>query len=168
MSWDWGAGDEPVLVDLMCVNGKQSESSRGSLEFGAGLSWAGAPAIFRRTSALGRSGDAAIAPIVTSFETGETPFISWPGRDDVATPPNDPDDPIGTVTTTPVLFDIPVTTSTTTSLTASIAAPPGVRMDGPALLDPIDVSETLVPEPSTWILLVTGLCFAWRFRRRHR
>lgn len=169
MSWDWDPGDDPVLVYLVCVNRERSRSSLGGLEFGAGLSWAGAPAIFRRTSARGQSGDAVIAPIVTEFEIGETPFISWPIQDDIGPPPNDPDDPIGTVNSTPMLFDIPVTTSTTTSLTASIDSPPGAGIDGPALLDdPIDPSGSLpVPEPSTWILIVTGLGFAWRFRRRH-
>jgi len=173
MSWEWDAGDDPVLVYLMCVNRERSVSSKSAtlagLEFGAGVSWAGAPAIFRRTSALGQSGDV-IAALVTPFEIGATPFISWPIQDDIASPPNNPDDPIGTVNSTPVLFDIPVTTSTTTSLTASIDASPGAGIDGPAVLDnPIDPSGSLpVPEPATWILIMTGLGFAWKFGRRHR
>jgi hypothetical protein len=172
VSWEWDAGDDPMLIYLMCVNRQRSGSSRsatfGGLEFGASLSWAGAPAIFRRTSARGQSGDAVIAPIVTPFEIGETPFISWPIQDDIASPPNDPDDPIGTVNSTPVLFDIPVTTSTTTTLTASIDAPPGAGIDGPAVVDnPVDPSGSLpVPEPATWMLIGTGLVLAWRWRKK--
>jgi hypothetical protein len=170
LSWDWEPGDAPVLVYLMCVNRQRSEPGLGGLEFGAGLSWGGAPMIFRRPRALGHAGDIAAEPIATSFEIGETPFISWPVQDDISAPSDDPNDPIGTVSTTPVLFDIPVAPSTITSLTSSIGALPGAGTGSPALLDnPIDPSGSLpVPEPGTWILMATGLAVAWKFGRRRR
>jgi hypothetical protein len=167
LSWEWDPGDEPVLVYLMCVNRKRSEPTWGGLEFGAGLSWAGAPMFFRQIRALGLAGDVAGEPILTSFEIGETPFISWPGQDDTPTPSDDPNNPIGTIDPTPVLFDIPITPSTTTSLTSSAGAPASGG-DPPIFLDPINAVENLpVPEPSTWLLIGTGLAFAWKLRRRH-
>jgi hypothetical protein len=171
MSWDWEPGDDPVVVYLMCVNREGSAPMWGGLEFGIGVSWAGAPAILRRTGPLGQP-DSLVRPIETPFEIGETPFISWPGERDIpSAPPTDPDDrlgpdgtdapddPIGTVSSTPVLFDIPFTTST--AETADV--------NRPALLDnPIDPAGSLpVPEPSTWILIATGLGLAWRASKKH-
>lgn len=133
----------------------------GGMPLMAALSWSApaAPSISRHRAIGSWSGGLEALP---GFNSGE-PAAPWESIDQPFTAAEPP--PIGFSDVLPPVptlfeFDPPI------FLDPREWADPPVFVEPPVVIDPVD--GTVTPEPSTWVLMGTGLAAAWKAARRKR